>query len=129
MAKSEIRLVGDREFVARTRDAEHSLGRMDRTIASISWQIARVAKANAPRDSGKLARSIRAQKSATGRVWLVVANARNTDGAYYGMAVEYGTSRMGAQPYVRPAIASVMPRMGPTTIAEAQTKLNRSYGG
>jgi HK97 gp10 family phage protein len=99
---------------------------MDRTMGSVAWQIARQAKAGAPRRSGRLASSIRAY--ANGRVWNVVASAKNRPGGYYGIAVEYGTTRMAAQPFMQPAIESVAPRMARMTTVEAQSKLDRAYG-
>lgn len=51
-------------------------------------------------DTGNLKNSIVARKR--GKDWLVLV------GAEYGMALEYGTRRMGARPFVLPAVRAMV---------------------
>jgi HK97 gp10 family phage protein len=59
--------------------------------------IAKAAKENAPVDTGKLRDSIEVKSDGEVRIEV---------GVEYGVAVEYGTYKMAAQPYLRPAIDS-----------------------
>lgn len=67
--------------------------------------IAKLARGNAPiGDSGDLAASIMVQP-AKKAAWVRVDAATEEDKEYAGH-VEYGTSKMAARPYLRPAIES-----------------------
>lgn len=59
------------------------------------------AKARVPVRTGFLRRSISSDVQWSGRNRVVVTIGPNAE---YGAFVEFGTSRMGAQPYMRPAI-------------------------
>lgn len=69
-------------------------------VAKAALDIQAQAQARAPVDTGTLRASIRAKRiSATHwEVWV---------GVDYGIYLEYGTRHMAAQPYMRPAVASV----------------------
>lgn len=71
-------------------------------IAKAALDIEAGAKSRAPVDTGFLKNSIQAAKVGDLH-WRV------TVGADYGIYVEHGTSRMAAQPYMRPAIDAVRP--------------------
>lgn len=60
------------------------------------------AKVAAPVDTGNLRSSIRKRGINQHAAEVVV-------GAEYGIYVEYGTSRMGAQPYLQPAVEAARP--------------------
>lgn len=54
----------------------------------------------APRDTGRLARSIKVDQDPTGlRTWITT-----TKKGYYGMFHEFGTVKMAAHPFMRPAV-------------------------
>ncbi len=57
------------------------------------------AKSRCPVDTGRLKSSIHSWKSGD-------FEAQVGDGVDYGVFVEYGTSRMGAQPFLRPALTN-----------------------
>lgn len=65
------------------------------------------AKARAPVDTGNLRNSITTSVEGDGRSGAVTATVGPT--ANYGGYVEYGTSRMGPQPYLGPAFDQVVP--------------------
>lgn len=71
-------------------------------VAKAALDIQAQAQTRAPVDTGKLKNSIQAYQVASGH-WRVVV------GAEYGIYVEWGTSRMAAQPYLQPAITTVSP--------------------
>lgn len=72
--------------------------------------IQRAAITNAPKKTGKLSRNIVVRKNRKTRydsehsvVIRKIGKAVNSKNAYYGIFVEYGTSKMPAQPFMRPA--------------------------
>jgi HK97 gp10 family phage protein len=71
-------------------------------VAKAAMDIQAHAQGRAPVDTGTLKNSIQATRMGTAH-WRVVV------GADYGLYVEYGTYRMAAQPFLRPAIESVRP--------------------
>lgn len=87
--------------VVDTRRLEQIVDKMPEAAAMMAEAKAEVirsrAEANAPRRTGALAGSIK--KIAAGALrWIVVALVS------YAAFVEWGTSRMAAQPYMRPAL-------------------------
>lgn len=71
--------------------------------------------ANAPRNTGRLAGSIAISKQGREKYSVRIGP---TISGFYGRFIEYGTSRMGAQPFMRPAFDSVRPQVQ-TAIGEA----------
>lgn len=71
-------------------------------VAKTALDIEAHAKQRAPVDTGTLKNSIQATRIGDAR-WKIVV------GVDYGMYVEWGTSRMAAQPFFQPAIAAVTP--------------------
>lgn len=61
-------------------------------------------------DTGNLKNSVVAVKR--GKDWVVLV------GAPYGVALEYGTRRMGARPFVRPAIRRVVKNIDLVSVIE-----------
>lgn len=96
MATVTVKLTGDlgrlRTFPQRAEAAVQAV------VAEYATLIAREAQANAPVDTGALRASIHAE---LGRLAArVVAGGGDVD---YAAFVEFGTSRMAAQPYLFPA--------------------------
>lgn len=96
MASLHVRAVVD------TRRLDQIVDRMPEAAAMMAEAKAEAirsrAAANAPKRTGALAGSI--TKIGAGLRWIVVALVA------YAAFVEWGTSRMAAQPYMRPALES-----------------------
>jgi HK97 gp10 family phage protein len=75
------------------------------------------ARYNAPYDTGRHAESIHAEGSFPN--YTIIADARNEYGQYYSQYLEFGTSRMEAQPHIWPAIYEVM--------GEYKQKISRDF--
>lgn len=73
-------------------------------VAKAAFDIEAHAKTVVPVDTGNLKNSIQTQIEADGLTATVGPRA-----VEYALYVEYGTSRMGAQPYMRPAAEVVRP--------------------
>jgi HK97 gp10 family phage protein len=83
--------------------------RIEKAIKESAEEAADIASQLAPKDgtsphTENLHTTIKAEKGTDG-------NWRVTVGASYGAFVEYGTVKMAAQPYLRPAINSVKKRL------------------
>lgn len=74
----------------------------DAIVTKAAMDLEAHAKTRAPVDTGTLKNSIQATRVGTAH-WRVVV------GADYGVYVEWGTSRMAAQPFLQPAIQAVSP--------------------
>ncbi|WP_210651342.1 HK97-gp10 family putative phage morphogenesis protein [Nocardioides sp. SYSU D00065] len=70
-------------------------------VRKTAFDIEADAKALAPVDTGNLRNSISTDITGDGRFGAITADIGPT--AEYGAFVEYGTSRMGPQPYMAPA--------------------------
>jgi len=73
----------------------------------------------APIDTGALVASIRVQEGAKGLVYKVGPGAE----IVYAEFVEFGTSNMAAQPYVRPAVEMERSKVGKTIGAAIRAEL------
>lgn len=73
-------------------------------VAKAALDVEAEAKARAPVDTGLLRNSIAASQTGPDS-WLVSSPVR------YSVFVNYGTSKMAAQPYMEPALAAVMPHL------------------
>lgn len=72
-------------------------------VELVALAIMNAAIQKAPVDTGELMQSIRARPmNAEGTVWRVSAHAP------HALHVEFGTYKMRAQPYLRPAVAEVL---------------------
>lgn len=76
-------------------------GRAAQVIRKTAKDIERDAKIMAPVDTGNLRNSISTETAGDGRHGTMTATVGPT--AHYGIYLELGTSRMGAQPYLFPA--------------------------
>lgn len=70
-----------------------------RIVNKYGLAIASQAAQNAPVDTSALRNSITSESKMTGELEFTVS-----DGVEYGVYQEFGTSRMGAWPFMRPAI-------------------------
>jgi len=75
------------------------------TVAYVPDRVAARASMLAPVDTGTLAASIHSERVSDVH-WEIVANPRGRQGQGYAGFVELGTSKMAAQPYLRPACYS-----------------------
>lgn len=75
----------------------------DKEIGEFCKDVVRNAKLRVPVDTGKLKWSIRQHKDKKGHTIEA--------GAPYASYVEYGTSKMRPQPYIRPSINVYLPRL------------------
>ena len=94
---SEVRALGSRLQTVGGRIGADASAAMRRTAYSIEVD----AKATAPVDTGNLRSSISTTITGDGRFGAMTAEVGPT--ASYGIYLEYGTSRMAAQPYMGPA--------------------------
>jgi len=73
-------------------------------------EIVAYAQVYAPVDTGRLRDSIRYEGG--NREYTIIADPKNPNtGRGYAVYVETGTSKMPAQPYMRPALDQVMPKL------------------
>lgn len=85
-------------------------------VRQAGLSVANGARTRAPVDTGFLRSSIRMRNAKSGQRNTVSVEV--TASAHYAVYVEYGTSRMGPQPYMAPAADRVMP-----TFAEAVSRI------
>lgn len=107
-AREQITLDGD-AFMASLR---RSVAALAITSEAALWVLGLTIQNNArilaPVDTGRLRSSIQARKGTDSRGPYVEIVA----GTNYAAYVEFGTTRMAAQPYMRPAIAIAASRFG-----------------
>ena len=98
-----VEVTGLRELQVNLRAAGPRVGlRAAAVIRKTAADIERDAKINAPVDTGFLMNSITTTIEGDGRSGSMRAEIGPT--AYYGVFVELGTSRNGAQPFLFPAV-------------------------
>lgn len=78
------------------------LPKVDAVVTKTAIDLQAHAQSNAPVDTGTLRNSIQARRIGPA-AWVVEV------GADYGVHVEWGTVKMAAQPYLRPAITATQP--------------------
>lgn len=95
------------------KELDHKLSQLEPEIAVKELRsavrvaanlIKKDAQSRAPRDSGALSESLRV-KTKVFRT-KIVAFVMNTAETFYGMFIEFGTSKMAARPFMRPAAES-----------------------
>lgn len=94
--RGHVDVVGAARLATTLRTAAHRIGKLDRANNTVGHSIRERATTRAPRRTGRLAASIRVTRRPDG----VDVRA----GAPYAAFVEYGTRRMRAQPFMRPAV-------------------------
>jgi HK97 gp10 family phage protein len=92
---------------------------------------AAAARAKAPKETGKLESAIKVRagrRSRTGIAVAVVVGAESFDGPgeyLYPVASEFGTSKMKAQPYLRPAFDALKSAVEAQVIADIRAGVER----
>lgn len=108
MAKQSFSITGDKEIqrILEEIAPRHARNLLRATVHGVASQIAKDAKQGAPRDTGNLKKSIRAErkKSPPDRpVADVVIRSRGPKSAFYWKFIELGTKNRGERPFIRPA--------------------------
>lgn len=103
-----MRITGDVEYRAAMNTGAQRVGATAAAVTrKTAADITRDAKTLAPVDTGNLRASIGSTIRGDGRMGVVRAEIGPT--ASYGIYVEMGTSRMAAQPFLRPATDRNLP--------------------
>lgn len=87
---------------SRIPELQKQLALASQVVRKTAFDVEAQAKLRAPVDTGFLRNSIHTEQESELRASVNV-------GAEYGLFVEYGTSRMAAQPFLNPAVESVRP--------------------
>ncbi|MGF7429586.1 HK97 gp10 family phage protein [Thermoanaerobacterium thermosaccharolyticum] len=99
-----VEVIGSKEILFKLRSLEEASSEILEKAASSAAEVVKdAASKKAPRRTGKLARSMvykTKEKSKTG-VEIVIGPDKD---AFYGLFHEYGTSKMPAHPFLRPAL-------------------------
>jgi HK97 gp10 family phage protein len=115
-----VEIEGAATLNATTAEAIHGLEDLSAAGAEAGRLVQLRASAAAPKLSGALSRSITAE--ASGNEVNVSAEAE------YAAYVEYGTSRMAAQPYMRPALADSQSAVLEAYAKEVRTEVGKIKG-
>lgn len=120
MPRVTVRVKGRDRVSKRLRQTVTAMRRGGRTAARESAErVKNLMIEFAPIDTGALVASIRVQEGAKGLVYKVGPGAEIN----YAEFVEFGTSNMPAQPYVRPAIEAERGKFGKATRAALLAEL------
>lgn len=95
---SNVRVVLDQAGLTRLLESEQ--GPVGKELARRTIRVDRSAKDRCPVDTGRLRSSINWRMARDGRGLLGIVGTNVT----YAPYVEFGTSRAGAQPFLRPAL-------------------------
>ena len=99
-----IRVVAEVRFNHIGKVSEQALALAEAAVAKAAFDIEGHAKAVVPVDTGNLKNSIQTKREDEGLTYTV-----GPRGVDYAIYVEYGTYKMHAQPYLRPAANRVWP--------------------
>jgi HK97 gp10 family phage protein len=114
MARARLRVrVEGNEDLRRTLQAFPETlrkGALTRGVQDAADEILGAAEHNVPRRTGALLLSLQAKPIRSRRPHRIGVNVQNTKETFYAAFLEYGTSRMAAQPWLRPALLSAGPR-------------------
>jgi HK97 gp10 family phage protein len=104
-ARVTVKIIGEKELVTKLRALEASIagGHLVEAARAASEVVRTEASRRAPRRTGKLASSIVAEIRSKSRDRAEISVGPGKE-AFYGMFVEMGTSKMAAQPFLRPAL-------------------------
>ena len=97
----------------------HNLGNIDASkgLLAVAKMVMETSRKNAPEDTGNLKKSHKAVKAGKGAE--IQVNAK------YAAAVEYGTYKMNAQPYLRPAILQHKKQIANLAANEIEKEIKR----
>ena len=104
MGRSYARIEGTDETIrnlGRINDAV--LAELEQAVMPGTEVVAESARQKVPVDTGKLKESIQARVTKKNASGVTVIVAAGTD-EYYWLFIEFGTSKMPAQPFLRPAL-------------------------
>lgn len=115
--KAEIR--GIARVFAKLDEAQRAkaVPALERAIHKSGYMVERTAKQLCPVDTGRLRKSIH---NVPGKMRSVVRT-----NVSYAPYQEFGTSKMGAQPYMRPALKRNVPKILRLAEAEVRRSLNK----
>jgi len=116
----QANVIGVERLRATLGAAARDLGKMEQAGMRSAQLVASDARRTAPKRTGRLSRSI--TPAAQGNT------ARVSAAAPYGVFMEYGTSRMRARPFMRPALAAQTGAIVNTYATETQRTLNQVKG-
>lgn len=115
-----VKVIGVERLRATLGAAERDLDSMEQAGLRSAQLVAQQARSGAPKRTGRLSRSV--TPSAQGNTARVSASAP------YGVYVEFGTRRMRARPFLRPALAAQTGAVVNTYATETQRILNKVKG-
>lgn len=122
----DLQLVGGREFLAALKALEPS-GMQAHVIQPALREGGEIVRADVeraiPRDSGRLAESLRLTVAKT-RARIIVGKGGKS-GPYYGKFLEFGTAKMRARPFMRPALDHNKGRIVAIFICQLQMVVDR----
>lgn len=104
MANVKVEVIGKKEILNKLKaiDADLATKTLEQAAEAGAEIIEKAASQKAPRKTGKLATSITHEVKEPTRTGVEVAIGPNTK-AFYGLFQEFGTSKMPAHPFLRPA--------------------------
>jgi HK97 gp10 family phage protein len=112
-----VEISGSAELIARLENLCAGIGELsNKALVELAEQIIEDAKALCPVDTGSLRRSIRYERDPDGGVVIAaggggVVNPRTRREVDYAAYVEFGTSRLPAQPFLQPALEKNLPNL------------------
>lgn len=108
---------------------------VERVIAAGAGEILADIKANAPKDEGNLSNEALAKKSTDGLAWLIGYSAARAGfkrawkrGGFEALFNEFGTVKMAAQPFIRPAYKKNLRRILDSIDAAVKRVLEKAAG-
>jgi HK97 gp10 family phage protein len=112
-----VEISGSAELTARLENLASRMGELsDEALVELAERIVDDAKALCPVDTGSLRRSIRYERDPDGSIVIAaggggVVNPRTRREVDYAAYVEFGTSRLPAQPFLQPALEKNLPNL------------------
>lgn len=100
-----IKLLGFAAVDEMLDEVNPASGDMDEKLEEAARLVEADAMRMAPVDTGRLKNSIHSRPKERGKSWVVGSNVK------YAPYQEYGTSKMPAQPYLRPALQKNKPKI------------------
>jgi len=105
VADVKVEVIGKKELLAKLKaiDTELATKTLEQAAEAGAEVIEKAASQKAPRRTGRLASSITHEVKEKSRTGVEVAIGPDTK-AFYGLFQEFGTSKMPAHPFLRPAL-------------------------
>lgn len=120
---AEVKILGVKETISKMKRIEVKVLKQGfrKGLRRGAAEIRDAARAGVPVDMGLLARSI-AVKDSRGKKNEIVTKVSAP--VYYALFVEYGTSKMGARPFMRDAVRTKEDRVHELLISDIQALIN-----